>query len=219
MLVLITEVYGQNVLRWRKIDANGSPPSPRQDSAVGYDPNSNGVILFGGRSSNGVFSDTWLLDISSSSWKKVNFTVSNSKRIPNEIYGAVCGNARDGFLVAFGRGAVKDAIYDDIYRFDFNTTKWQQVQVNGKRPQRRYFAIGAVNGEHLYTSHGRAKAGLLSDTFRFSTSTGSWEEIHDDVNQYSPTAPHSRYAQSGTVMPGGNILMFGGCLRYARLCF
>lgn len=204
----------QNVLQWEKLNIVGSSPKARMDSVIGFDSSRNRVIVFGGRSSAEVFADTWILDISTRQWIKANDTLVNSLTIPGPRYGATFGTHKDRLIVAFGKGATKSAVSNEVYSFDYNSTTWSLVATNNANPGKRHFAAGGVTGDNLFATHGYDESSLKSDLYKLDLKSSRWEKLHDEVNQYSPVLPHARYLHGGAVLPGNKMLIFGGCLRY-----
>eukprot|EP00112_Aurelia_sp_Birch-Aquarium-sp1_P010575 Seg2253.7 transcript_id=Seg2253.7/GoldUCD/mRNA.D3Y31 product="Cytochrome b561 DM13 and DOMON domain-containing protein" protein_id=Seg2253.7/GoldUCD/D3Y31 len=202
----------QNVLQWEKLNIVGSSPKARMDSVIGFDSSRNRVIVFGGRSSAEVFADTWILDISTRQWIKANDTLVNSLTIPGPRYGATFGTHKDRLIVAFGKGATKSAVSNEVYSFDYNSTTWSLVATNNANPSKRHFAAGGVTGDNLFATHGYDESSLKSDLYKLDLKSSRWEKLHDEVNQYSPVLPHARYLHGGAVLPGNKMLIFGGCL-------
>lgn len=58
---VLANANGNGTPQWIQISPSGLPPTRRVDSAVGYDPGSNTLVIFGGSNDSGVLSDTWVV--------------------------------------------------------------------------------------------------------------------------------------------------------------
>ena len=69
-------LLGQKPLQWVKINTKGTPPSPRYFHSMNYYEKSKFIIIHGGRndnlSSSSGLNDTFILDLISLNWIKVN---------------------------------------------------------------------------------------------------------------------------------------------------
>ncbi|XP_065051318.1 uncharacterized protein LOC135680994 [Rhopilema esculentum] len=220
ILILLCEclfhfVICENKLRWEKLSLNGTGPEPnaRKDAALAFDPKRSTVVLFGGRSKSEVYSDTWLFDLKQKSWKWVNDTVIDLEIIPGPRFGTVHGTDGDRFIIAFGSRDFSNSLSNEVFQYDFNSSKWSRVWVKTGDPDSRFLANGGVFNGSLFVSHGYGISGILSDVEKLDFRRQTWETLHECVNQYNPVLPHARYAQSSVLLPDRKILMFGGCLR------
>lgn len=96
----------------------------------------NNLYLFGGRNTvkKEFYNDMWIFDTSKSEWLKL-FDNNNSFSYPCARY--VPGRTVYGkYLYMYGGYSGEQWELNDLWRFDFETVKWEQIMEN--RPERDY---------------------------------------------------------------------------------
>lgn len=216
-LTLVQLVYSQ--LKWENISAAG--PSPRRDSAIGYDSVNDRLILFGGRSSSSL-DDTWIFDISSKTWRQVNET----SNVPDKRFSMVFGSTKTDFYISTGEKS-GGTYFDDIHRFSLSNQKWEKVEPKGSlKPEKRYGSGGGIwrdleadeEGDGFYVTHGFAGK-RYSNTLKFDFVKKEWQEKFGGTNSYNPSFPHARCLHAATMTNKDELVMFGGCLGSVFLRF
>ncbi|XP_041367382.1 uncharacterized protein LOC121381993 [Gigantopelta aegis] len=214
-------------LRWQRLHNGGlvNTPIHRRDHALGFDPERNQLILFGGRP--GPLHDTWTFNITSASWRKVVSTVH-----PPGRFSSVSGVSNGYFYVTTGEGDGKRFL-SDVWRFNLRTEVWEELPGQVKpdyvrardwtklskqvlKPDGRYGAAGGIfpNTNNIFVSLGFATEDLF-DTFTYNVHKKGWyREFCDNklCNPYDPRYPHARFLHSGTVIENDQLIIFGGCL-------
>ncbi len=104
--------------------------------------------------------------------------------------------------------------FDDIWKYDVIQKEWNEINVNGAKPQKRLsFSLdyaGYIDGSHKILMFGGVNeleygSEILGDTWEFDLSTNEWTEIN--TNGVSPS-PRTR---SNMVYVGDNkVILFGG---------
>lgn len=212
---LTNAALSQDIFRWQKIDVTGLSPKPRKDVAIAFDTARNSLTVFGGRSGVEIFSDTWTIDLLSKNWTRVNDSLDgNGLLVPGENYGMAFGTDKDTLVVAFGRNAGATSTAKKIYKYNFSSRIWNSTDASFGNPTKRFQSKASVINGNLYTTHGHGDSDLLSDSYRLNLNSNGWEKIHNEINQYNPVLPHSRYGHGLAALPDNRLLVYGGCLRY-----
>ena len=207
-------------LTWSELGASSSAtPSGRSRPALAFDEDNNMLLVFGGKSSDGILEDTWTFNLTSEIWSEIS--TSNT---PGERFDAIAGCFKNQFIISTGEGDNK-VFYDDIWSLDYlsgNGTSWIRLdQDSSKKPDERYGSAGGLittndaNDENygkFYISHGFSSV-RYSDTFVFdlNNTDGGWKQVFDGTTPYSPDLPHPRCLVATTSNSEG-FTMFGGCL-------
>ncbi len=123
-----TWAYDVNTDTWTNMDPV-SRPSPRFYHAMAYDSESDRVVLFGGFTATGTFSDeTWTYDLNTNTWTDVNPAVGPSGRANQ----GMAYDAESDRVVLFGGstgipGGYAGDLSDDTWTYDLNTNTWTDV--------------------------------------------------------------------------------------------
>lgn len=119
-----TWVYDSAADIWTKMRPAQSP-SPRDYSAMVYDPKSDRMVLFGGidESSGQPLGDTWTYDVTSDTWQHLATAVSPSAR----GWHAMAYEATSGKVVLFGGGISQGQPQKDTWLFDSTGNVWSEV--------------------------------------------------------------------------------------------
>jgi len=225
-------------LSWEKLDVVSNIgqdlPEGRRDYAIGYYPDQDEVIIFGGRTAkNKILSDTWIFNISSRSWRKPRSQNTNTSPGPKGRYGMVYGNDqppsnsfRNTFVITGGKGD-NNEIYNDVWSFDFINECWVELVATGDIPEPRYDAVGGIDitkysylnqlsTVYLILSHGRNNDKYFTDTYilkldgrsqqyDYSKLTAEWKKL-DTKN-----APILKDGAANGILSKDRLIIFGGC--------
>ncbi|CAG8459326.1 2518_t:CDS:2 [Diversispora eburnea] len=223
-------------MEWIKLDLTGTPPTGVKDFAIGYGKDKNTLIIFGGTTAEGIKSkQTFLADLNTLQWSTQSGTGPQARS--NMIYGMdVWGSYRNNFVISGGQGD-SNVIFNDTWAFDINYNTWTQItnviSTNGTVPQ-LYSAVGGIDttvqtGSNtnpstiMWISHGTDgktfNTDLWAQVFQGSLSTNGnnissvWYKV-----PIGGEIPKGRNEVAGTVLPGGRIVMYGGCDKLNKNC-
>ncbi|ORX55943.1 hypothetical protein BCR36DRAFT_581104 [Piromyces finnis] len=225
-------------LTWEKVNVitnvGEDLPEERKDYAVGYYPDQNEIIIYGGRTfDNRVLSDTWIFNISSGSWRKPALVNSEIDIHPPGRYSMVYGSDqppsnsyRNTFVITGGKGS-DDTIYNDVWSFDFIRECWVELKATGDIPEPRYNAVGGIDltkfshlnqlsTVYLIYSHGRNDSKYFTDTYilkldgrsqqgDYSKLTAEWKKLN------TKNAPELKDGVTANVLSNDRLVVFGGC--------
>jgi len=93
---------------------------------------------------------------------------------------------------------------NDLFRFDFASSEWSQVRVNGTPPSPRGGHTAVVYGDSLYTFGGKSGRSPFNDLCTFDLETSTWEHV-----QLGSTAPSPRCAHV-CIVYAESLFVFGG---------
>ena len=112
---------------WTSISSS-AVPSPRYGHAMVTDESTNEIILFGGRTADGVSGETWALSASSvgtssAVWRKLSPPTSPLPRFGHSMaYDPV----RRKVVLSGGEGSSPSQVFGDTWEWDSSTQRWTQ---------------------------------------------------------------------------------------------
>ena len=222
LIILLLVPLASSKLKWRLISPKNESelfPSPRRDSSIGFNRATNQLIIFGGKNDKTNLGDTWVFDLASKSWTKLDPTLdSKDVSIPEKRFSMVYGAAGDSFYISTGEySGTPRTFFNDILQFEFSTKKWKRLGENSNvKPEIRYGSAGGIfddgSGKNgFYVTHGFSGT-RYSNTLKFDFDKDEWEEKFSGSNNYNPNYPHSRCLHAGTMIKPDELVMYGGCL-------
>ena len=103
---------------WSPLEAGGPKPARRQFAAGAVLPGRGSLILFGGRSGNDFFDDTWLLDFQSLQWRRLaTVGATPQRRFRHTLVADAVG---ERLWMAFGEGG-QGLHFEDVWELDIRT--------------------------------------------------------------------------------------------------
>ena len=103
---------------WSPLEAGGPKPARRQFAAGSVLPGRGSLILFGGRSGNDFFDDTWLLDFQSLQWRRLaTVGATPQRRFRHTLVADAVG---ERLWMAFGEGE-QGLHFEDVWELDIRT--------------------------------------------------------------------------------------------------
>ena len=217
-------------LTWTHIAPSASAmwPGEREGGGLGYDNDSNQLILFGGYGNETFPTDTWLYNVENGSWEEV-ITFPTPEGREYFYHGVVAVDGVSLFVLSHGLGYddVGYVEYGDTWAFNFDTRQWNEVATDGTTPGVRYGGhFGAVYGpvtNELWMGAGFTDTSALGtryiDTYKLVFSNpmaGTWVRVWGQPtagNQFNPLVPHGRCLQGSAVVRPEQLVIFGGCMR------
>lgn len=204
-----TWVYDSSANSWSMLTPAGDVPQARSAHAMGYDPNTKKMILFGGNAQSRCLGDTWAYDPATNTWAQL----TPLGDIPSPRYGAslVFDPGLNKFLLFGGRDS---ADLNDLWSFDPAAGAWARLDPAGDVPSARSYAGMVYDPGTAQTIlfGGNAQAsGYLGDTWAYDSAADTWTKLEGD-------APPARFACGLVLVPeSGRALLFGGADRSATL--
>ena len=124
-------------LEWRRIDTIGTPPAPRFDHVVVFDPSRYRILVFGGMDAGGAFNDAWSLSLAGTpTWTEI----STSGNRPSARGGAqgIYDSVRDRIIV-FGGYTQNFTPLGDTWQLTLGgTPTWSALTPSGTAPLPRF---------------------------------------------------------------------------------
>jgi hypothetical protein len=138
-VLCLNDVYMYHIIKcsWHKVDCDELLPRPEpRYGHVCAALTDDTMLLYGGRSHGGKFlSDTWFLDLSTSSWTQLK-TEETSPPPQGRVFSAAC-SLNDASVLLFG-GTDGAQNYGDIWIFRLAEMRWERGVAAGLPPQPRY---------------------------------------------------------------------------------
>ncbi|NHJ87274.1 MAG: hypothetical protein FK734_17555, partial [Asgard group archaeon] len=188
-------------------------PTSRSDTAIYYDPEIDGVILFGGSSeTSALFDDTWIFFITNKTWVQVNPDIHPGSRYGAEMfYDAV--NKRG---ILFG-GRTSITYTDETWSFDSSTMNWTLITTEHKPVKRYWYNLALISDENQAIIYGGRNDGYLdsalNDLVEYNITQPNWENIDFIGNRPSPRFLSSMVYHEESKM----IFLFGGTSGFTNL--
>lgn len=195
-----TWIFNSTSNLWKKLNPYNNP-SPRYHPGMVFDIEEEKVILFGGTSTSGFLSDTWIFDFQDNQWTQIfPENQPQSGADSSLIYDRI--NNRTIMFGAF----INSGVYlDETWAFYYRNTTWIKLDTENK-PSARYgagFIYDTFNNKGiLFGGRGTTHK---NDTWLFDPITDSWTEI------VLEDAPESRYWHEMVYdQVNYKIVLFGG---------
>ena len=199
---LSNEVWALSLsnLRWRKLNALGIPPAPREWHSAIYDPVRDRMIVHGGWTSpDGVLDDVWALDLSSGpTWSRL---LASPSPPGHRYHSALYDERRDRMLVFSGSGRVGAPRV--VWSLSLSTGQWTALGTTGcwppGVPYGRPAFVDAANDRMI------VDGGVDGGVWFLSLESLAWSRI------VSFDAPIPRDGQTATFDPvHRQMIVFGG---------
>lgn len=195
-------------LSWTPHSAVGTlAPAGRTDAAMAAVGDS--LVVYGGRSGNGVFGDTWLFNVVSNTWSSLSLTTN-----PGPRFGAVWGTDASGRLIVVGGQLSDTQFFSDVWAFSTASETWSQLATSGPAPAPRGSASGGIvpGTNIMWMSFGASATDAFTDVYKLDLDTLSWSVVKDSSSSpYDPLTPHARWSHSAAPVASNRLVVFGGC--------
>ena len=208
-----TWLYNANKNTWQKLTTTGEP-APRVRAAMA--PVGGGkVILYGGNalvygvSPVTLAKETWLFDLNTNTWTKLN-TIGNPPALAGH---GMCFSGGGDKAVLFGGVIVRSATLPGLdskrsnqtWIFDLSDNTWTKSSAVG--PSARTQApLLYMGGDKAILFGGYDGSLQLDDTWRFDRSKDKWVKR----NPVAGVKPPARYNHAGAYLEDGKVVVFGG---------
>jgi hypothetical protein len=202
-----TWTYDVNTNIWTQMFPK---PEPRDRSAaqLGYDAESDRVIMYGGglhRIGNSRIDETWAYDHNTVTWKRM------ADGPKNHLGGRLAYDAESDRMILFGGIDVKGwFLYDDTWAYDYNSDIWTEMTPAASPPGRNYQAMTYDSQADRVLTWGGVymdESPLPESMWAYDYNTNTWEEFPTGEGPY----PKSRdYAAMAYDVGSDRTILFGG---------
>ena len=178
--------------------AAGSAPSPRGGhTAVVHGAS---MFVFGGCDGWNYFNDLYSFSFPDREWApvRVTGTAPGARSAPATVV-----HAEHGLMYVFG-GYDGARSLNDLFRFDFGSSEWAQVRVNGSPPSPRGGHTAVVHGDTMYAFGGKSGRSPFNDLCSFSFERSAWQQLDAGTTEPAPRCAHV------CVVHGRSLFVFGG---------
>ncbi|EGG13465.1 hypothetical protein DFA_11226 [Cavenderia fasciculata] len=186
MLALVCGAFGViNFVTdgWIQIILSNEKYAPNQmagHSAV-LNPINNTMIVFGGHDNKNVYGDrVYKYDLVADSWFGPNDTSTRdtNSSVPSARWGHVAITTPYNTMYVFG-GTDGTKIYNDIYKYNMVSDRWEQIKVSGIPPAARFGHSGVmypITNEFIFFGGAIGADGLgkTNELVRFNFETNTW---------------------------------------------
>jgi hypothetical protein len=173
------------VAQWMRVETtapqSGGPPARKHHSAS-YDPVRHRMLVFGGRSSEGVLGDTWSLDLATRRWTRIEADAQPSARFgATAVY-----DAPRRRMVLFSGETAQFSFLNDVWALDLEHDRWSELSplttaaaTPAKAPKIRYggASIYDERRDRLVTFAGFTDERRFNDTWAFDLKTNQWIDL------------------------------------------
>ncbi|KAH8830881.1 hypothetical protein DL96DRAFT_1526225 [Flagelloscypha sp. PMI_526] len=123
-------------------------PPGLKNAAIGYDPGSRSLIIFGGEANGFAQANTYLLNLDTLTWSLPRPPANLPTKPParsSAVFGTdFAASNRHSFVVVGGKGD-NDQALSDVWEFDWVNQFWAQVQMSPGGPSPRWAAAGGID--------------------------------------------------------------------------
>ena len=205
-----TWAYDHNSSKWTNLNPQNSP-GKRDANPLGYDVESDRIILFGGVTTSTFFgNDTWAFDYNSNEWMEMTPT----KKPPGRFGHNMAYDAESDRIILFGGSVYDLQPIDDTWSYDFNTNTWTEMNPPMSPPARQYFSMAydsesdrvLLFGGGDYTHGSMSEYTILyDDTWAYDFNSNTWTGMMPE------TSPSARvYSDMAYNEKCDRIILFGG---------
>jgi hypothetical protein len=194
-------------LRWTQLTPSLSAPSPRAQADLFYDPESRGVILYGGLNGSETLNDLWLYDVAANTWTSLRPAgeVPSARFDPNLVY-----DPEGRRLILYGGrdDSTREALHD-TWIYELATNTWNNVQASGEGPActRGGSFVWDPDGGKVISFGGATSSGeTLSEAWAYDPATTTWSKL--DPTGAAPAA--RAYAGLAYDPTGRRVILYGG---------
>ena len=205
---------------WIKINITGTPgvnfPESREKHKMAYICDSK-IILFGGNNLPTTYSDTWVYDITTHSWSKMNIVGTEGVNFPNARHNHGMAYGGNNIAVLFGGYDNSMNLLNDTWEYNIEANTWTKIDFTGKTegidfPEART-SLALASADYLEDTKivlfGGYSGSTYSDTWVYDITTHLWTKINI-TGIAGLDFPMGRYNHSLSYAGGDKITLFGG---------
>jgi hypothetical protein len=164
---------------WEQISVSAPTPPPRRNPALAYDPNTNQMYMFGGRTAYTFFNDIWVLDLTPGAEYWTQMTPSGTPPCPRtEITGIY--DPVNNRLIFFGGDINYSIRVNETWELDLSTMTWTQLTPSGPLPlARSAYAAVYDHLQHRMIVFSGAASPIMPDVWSLDLTYGNetWQQL------------------------------------------
>jgi hypothetical protein len=202
--------YDPTADSWRRLDATGDAPGPRQGHSAVWARTINRMLVFGGWNfapgSQPGSNEVWAFDPVSNRWEAIS--VRGIRPPPRLRHAAVWDSLNDEMLV-FGGIPSQSGWLNDLWSFRPGTNIWRErTPISGSPPPtNRIRGAWDPHGSRMFVYGGIGHCFLKDDLWVYSTAGGAWQRVGSEADQSLRREGAAAVYDEET----GRLLLFGGC--------
>lgn len=196
---------------WVDLNAK-NPPSERASYGLATDSKRGSIVMFGGFTERGYFSDIWAYDPEQNSWQEVK--TSGDVPPARGAMGFVYDEANDIFVM-YG-GFSERGFFGDTWTFDPKTNSWREMAPENHPPPVRTRMIYHdmegqsifFGGDVIYPETEEAAVEPYNSVWAYDYQANTWQELMPKASDSLP----SKRSLNGIAFDSrsSSIVMFGG---------
>jgi hypothetical protein len=201
-----TWIYDLNTNTWTNMSP-ATNPSPRLHASLGYDNESNMIVLFGGLTADlEVSHETWEYNLTSNTWTNTTTTTYP----PSRFFGVFVYDYARGRLL-FGTGTSWTQMFNDIWLYDTATHVWTEILPVNDGPAFACALVYDMQSDVIIANGGPttpAEEVFVKQTWSFNLTSNAWS------NTYPPTSADARTRHSLAYdIESNTTVLYGGLHR------
>ena len=189
----------------KEIETVGDVPAPRwrHSATLVLSSGKKCIVIFGGRNANCCFGDSFMLNLQTFTWKKLNFTGD----IPNARHSHSADFWKDKLVVAGGLNS-KENIEKNVLMLDLATLKSSEISLQGEFIPRYSHTSGIVNDQLLLVGGVTVSPEITPGVAVINLYTGLVQEY--SLPGADPEGPLMLHNHSSVMIKEGVFLVIGG---------
>jgi hypothetical protein len=162
---------------WQQVQPDGAAPATRWGHNAAFDAQRNALVVFGGQTAGGFFSDVWAYEVAANRWERLNADNAG----PSRRYGAGGSYEPSARTITVTHGFTDSGRFDDTWAFAVGDARWSELSPRaGERPLRRCLLRTIVDpeaGRVLLFGGQSNTAPFMNDLWAFDMSARSWQQL------------------------------------------
>lgn len=173
-----TRVYNVGSKSWSVLPTDDSP-QPRQLAAMVYVPDTQQVVLFGGKTETGLNNETWIFDTSTDSWQQINTSPSPTPRLGHAM---VYDEANKQVILFGGETSLVDPFTrsDETWAYDVVNNIWSQLSpADSPSPRSKHAMVYDSANSQILMFGGFSIGSLfpIGDTWIYDPAIDKWSQL------------------------------------------
>ena len=212
-----TWAYDPAANAWTELHPGGDLPSAREGHCMVYEPAGRRTLLFGGKGSPGMFSDTWAYDSAANTWSLLEPAGAPPNR---SDFGMVYDSDSRRAIMFGGWTDIGVGYLNDTWAYDPSADVWTDLEPLGPvgnvpSPRTGHSMFYDPRSGNVILFGGAGEHGTVNDTWAYDPAANAWTELHEtdaDMGRYSGDSPPPGNSFGPTMVydsDRGKALLFG----------